>query len=386
MKYDVAIIGAGPAGAYCGKDLAEKGIKVLVVDKEKFPRHKTCGGLISSKALKLIQDDCFDNYLNNIKSNPVNKIVLTCGQKETELEKNQVLGMVVRRKDFDDALINMAMDKGADFVDRCEYKYHRDLKNSYEIHTTRGIFYSDYLIGADGVFSNVAQVSKLRQRFLKWEMGLAVSCEIPKELVIEKNGAEFIFFKVLGGMGWCFSGKDFVNIGVGGYALDSKNISKTAKKLVLDRIKNKSTPFKFHGSFLPAGGRKRQIARERIFLVGDAAGFVDAFSGEGIYYGLKSGKIAAETIAKSQSARKYEQECYKTFLSEFRYSAILSVVLGDRRRIFHNSIDKNFLKAFYTVLTTPPEMRCYRNFIYSVAKDGFSPIFPYLWMKSLIFA
>ena len=128
MKYDVAIIGAGPAGAYCGKDLAEKGIKVLVVDKEKFPRHKTCGGLISSKALKLIQDDCFDNYLNNIKSNPVNKIILTCGQKETELEKNQVLGMVVRRKDFDDALINMAMDKGADFVDRCEYKYHRDLK------------------------------------------------------------------------------------------------------------------------------------------------------------------------------------------------------------------------------------------------------------------
>ncbi|NLZ53091.1 MAG: geranylgeranyl reductase family protein [Thermoanaerobacteraceae bacterium] len=386
MKYDVAIIGAGPAGAYCAKTLAEKGLKVLILDKAKFPRNKICGGLISSKTLKLIQDDCSNEYLTKLGPKPVYKIILTCGQKEVALEKNEVLGIIVRRKQFDEAIANMAVDKGAHFVDNCEYRFHMDLKSSYEIYTTKGIFFSDYLIGADGVYSKVAKISKLRQRFSKWEMGLAVSCEIPRELIIEKNGAEFVFLKILAGMGWCFSGKDFVNLGVGGYAPDSKKILQAAKKLVLNRLKNKNFPFKLRASFLPAGGRKRQIANERIFLVGDAAGFVDAFSGEGIYYALNSGKIAAETIANNQTGKMYEKKCYSIFLNEFRFSAIMSVVLGDRDKIYQKGVDRSFSEAFYNILTTPPESGCYSSFIYSIIKHGISPTFPYLWIQSLFFA
>jgi len=386
MIYDVAIIGAGPAGAYCAKILTEKGLRVLILDKEKFPRNKICGGLISSKALKLIHDDKINDYLTKIGPKPVYKIILTCGQKEVTLEKNEVLGIVVRRKQFDEALINMAINKGANFIDSCEYKFHWDIKSFYEIHTTRGIFYSKYLIGADGVYSKVAKISKLRRNFLRWEMGLAVSCEIPRELIIEKNGAEFIFYKILGGMGWCFSGKDFVNLGVGGYALESKKIYQATNQLVLERLKNKNTPFDLRASFLPAGGRKRQIGKERTFLVGDAAGFVDAFSGEGIYYALSSGQIAAEMIINNKVAKNYEERCYSMFLTEFRFSVLMSVALADRNKILQKGVDSDSLEAFYKILTIPPQKGCYKSFIYSIIKHGISPIFPYLWIQSLIFA
>jgi len=386
MKYDVAIIGAGPAGSYCAKKLAEKGLKVLILDKRKFPRDKICGGLISSKALNLLQDDYSNDYLYNIESNPVYKITLTCGPHDILLKKNHILGIIVSRKQFDEAIINMAVNKGARFIDSCEYRFHMDLKSCYEIHTTKGTFFSDYLIGADGVYSKVARISNLRQRFSKWEMGFAVSCKIPKELIVEKDGAEFIFLKILGGMGWSFSGEDFVNLGVGGYAPDSKNILQAAKKLVIDRLKYKNTPFKLQAFFLPAGGRRRQIAKERIFLVGDAAGFVDAFSGEGIFYALKSGKIASEIIAQNQSGKQYETKCYNIFLNEFRFSALMSVLLGDRNKICHKGVNKIFLEAFYKILTTPPEEGCYKKFIYSVVRHGLTPIFPYLWIQSLIFA
>ena len=280
MKYDVTIIGSGPAGAYCARNLAEKGLKVLILDKKKFPREKHCGGLISKKALRVLKEDFVKEYGVKKRYNPIFKIILTSGERKTFLEKNDSVGIIVKRKEFDELLTSQAIDKGAIFMDGCEYQFHTLNKSYYEIHTTKGTFSSDYIIGADGVFSRVAKVSGLRQSFRNWEMGMAVSCEIPKELVIEKGGVEFIFLKILGGMGWCFSGTDFVNIGVGGYALDSKKILLAANELMIKRLKNKNNVINLRASFLPAGGRKRTIAKEKVFLVGDAAGLIDAFSGE----------------------------------------------------------------------------------------------------------
>lgn len=384
MKYDAAVIGAGPAGAYCAKILASRGLKVLLMDKEKFPRDKVCGGLISAKALELIQDDQLNKLLSKIRPNPVQKIILTCGQKEVTKKKDRVLGLVVKRKEFDEALVNIAADGGADFVDHCEYITHRDLKIVFEIYTTKGTFFSDYLIGADGAFSKVARESKLRQRFLKWEMGFAVCSEIPREMIIEKNGIEFVLAKVLGGMGWVFSGNDFVNLGVGGYATEANRIFQCTKRLLAERLIDKNSHFDLKGYFLPAGGRKRPIARDRIFLVGDAAGLVDPFSGEGVFYALKSSQIAADTIENNKQSKDYEQTCYKTLLKEFRFSALLSVFLGDRNQILKKGIEMESMEAFEKILTVPPQKGCYKSIISRIIKHGISPVSPYLWLKSLL--
>jgi len=386
MKYDVAVIGSGPAGSYCATTLASRGFKVLLIDKEKFPRQKVCGGLLSAKALKLMEDDDISKYLSKTDINPVNKIVLKCGKKVITSKRDIYLGLVVKRKQFDNALVNIAIDKGANFIDQCKYIYHDDFQRSYKIYTTKGIFFSNYIVGADGVYSEVAKISKIRHNFFNWEMGFAASCEVPKDLISDENGIEFVFSKILGGMGWCFTGKDYVNLGVGGYAPASKMIFESAKQLIFEKLRSKNLSFKPKGYFLPAGGRKRQIAIDRIFLVGDAAGFVDPFSGEGIYYALKSGQIAANVIEKNQTAKNYENKCYEMFLDEFRFSAFLSIVLGDRSKILNMGIDEDLLEAFLRIFTVPPQNGCYKSFVFRIIKYGISPTFPYLWMRSLLFA
>jgi len=385
MKFDVTVVGAGPSGSFCAKKLAEKGFKVLLIDKEKFPREKACGGLISSKALILLQSDFNYSLLNKIESNPVHNIILTFAQRELELKKNKMLGIIVRRKKFDELLVNEAVRKGVYFIDRCEYKHHVRLQKYYEIYTTKGIFCSSFLIGADGVYSRVAKISEIRQEFSKWEMGFAVSCEVPGGLTIEKEGAEFIFTGVLGGMGWCFNGRDFVNLGVGGYALESKKILQTANQLVMERLKNKNSAFNLKAHFLPAGGRRRRIAEERIFLIGDAAGFVDPFSGEGIYFALKSGQIAADMIEKNMTASDYEKICYSKLLNEFRYSAFLSILLGDRSKYLKDGMESAVLEDFERILTVPPEKGCYKSVLSRILNYKISPFFPLLWIHSMFF-
>lgn len=367
------------------RNLQKKGFKVIVLDKKKFPRYKACGGLISSKALQMIENDDIKILLSKIKYNPVHKILLTSPRNNLFFRQKNVMGIIIRRKEFDETMIDLAVDQGATFIDNCEYKYHVTHKSFYEINTTRGIIESDYLIGADGVYSQVANVSGLRDCFKKWEMGLAVSCEVPRELLLDYDGIEFTFIPILGGMGWSFCGRDFVNMGVGGYAPDSKRVLLEAKKLFNNRIKNKYVPLNLKAAFLPAGGRRRRVAKERMFLIGDAAGFVDAFSGEGIYYALTSAKIATEVILKNKTAIEYQKQCYNIFLNEFRISIIMSIILGERRKILQKGIDKQLLKAFNEILTTPPEMGCYRNFIYNIIKRDISPTFPFLWIKSLFF-
>jgi len=386
MKYDAIISGAGPSGAFCALNLAKKGFNVLVIDKSKFPREKVCGGLISKKSMDLL--GC-DTLTKEIDSNNVNNICIRDEtDKQINMESKSPMGIVVKRKEFDQFLIGGAIKAGAKFFDNCSFENCILEPGGYKVQTGKGVFYTDYIIGADGYYSKVAKLANIRNRWAGWERGIALSIQLPDKYIAEKrdNTVEFLLPDILAGLGWCFQGKGYYNIGVGGAAIDGRRVVDAFGHLLEQKIKDKSilSHLKYKAAFLPAGGRLRRISNGRIFLLGDAAGFVDPFSGEGIYYALRSAEILADIMNRNKDGKEFEKICYKTFLAEFRLSALLSISLGNKKNIFQRGLQERFLKAFYMIMTQTPENMCYKNIFHDLAAVSLSADIPILWLKRLI--
>ena len=158
-KYEVVIVGAGPAGSTAAKFIAEKGIKVLLIDKNTFPRDKPCGGGISMKMLKrfsYITDDLIETYSygSNIHSSSLNYNVC--------IEKNEPFGAFVLRKKYDHELIKLAINSGASFLDgKRVVDYQKNQENATILLDDETKINSQLVIGADGVWSTIAKKSGL---------------------------------------------------------------------------------------------------------------------------------------------------------------------------------------------------------------------------------
>lgn len=386
MKYDAVVVGAGPAGSFCALNLAKKGIKVLMIDKCIFPREKACGGLLSQKSINTLERHIVSVDINY---NCINGICLHGENDEKIITNNDSpLGIVVNRMEFDQFLANKAVEAGVIFIENCKFENYASEAGTYKIKTTKGNFYANYLIGADGYYSKVARASNIRNRWSKWEQGMALYAKVPDKYILQERGntVEFYFLDVLAGLGWCFPGNGYYNIGVGGTVLDRRQIQIAFKSLLEEKIKDKNiiSDLKREAGFMAAGGRLRKISDRRIFLLGDAAGFVDAFSGEGIYYALRSAQILAEVISQDSDGREYEKRCYEAFLREFRLSAFLSIYYGDKRRIFKKGLQNEFLKSFRLIMTQTPENMCYKKIFQNLKLRGFSFQLPLVWLKRLI--
>ncbi|WP_422444069.1 NAD(P)/FAD-dependent oxidoreductase [Thermoanaerobacterium sp. DL9XJH110] len=387
MRYDAAVIGAGPSGSFCAENLSKKGFKTIMIDKSSFPRDKTCGGLISRKTINILGRGVFDE----IDCNPVYGISLDLnGERKPVLIDQSPVGIVVKRREFDYYLVTRAQNTGVEFKENCLFEGYEKQKDCYKIYTTCGVFYAEYLMGADGVFSSVAEAGGIRNKWPRWELGMAFCTKVSKEHIKDSqtDRVEFFFPDVISGMGWCFPGSDFFNIGVGGSFLNGRLVYRAFHDFLYDKIKNKTVTqrLKIEPAFLPVGGRKRKISSDKLFLIGDAAGLVDPFSGEGIYYGLRSAQIAAEMANNGQKGENYEEKCYKIFLNEFRNSAILSIIMADKKSFLKPNQEEKFLEAIFHIMTEPPESHCYKKSLFELAKNFPAVVnFPLYWLKRLIF-
>ena len=143
------------------------------------------------------------------------------------------------------------------------------------------------------------------------------------------NAIEIHFGLAHRGYGWVFPHRGYFSVGVGGLARDMENIVSVLKNFLRDN--GFKDEYEFRGHTIPVGGIKRRLVKSRIVLVGDAAGFVDSFSGEGIPYAIRSGQLAAETISESlehgdskRIERDYSASCWRTFGWNLKWSLGLS--------------------------------------------------------------
>ncbi len=295
--YDVIIVGGGPAGSSAAYILAKEKLKVLIIDKEKFPRYKTCGGGIVFKANNFIPINLYD-----ISENTCYKAIIydfKTKLKFTTVRENPLVFMTMRET-FDNALINSAIENGAAFIDQCELLDIQKKGNSIEINTNKGNFNSKFCIAADGISSIVAKM-------MKWKDSRKIIPALEYELFVNDDllkkfsgSARFDFGIIQQGYAWVFPKKDHLSVGL--LYMGSKKINlNNYLKTYLDKLKlNNYIKFERHGYRIPIRPRENIFAKDNVLLIGDSAGLTDPITAEGISYAIKSGQLAANSIIESK--------------------------------------------------------------------------------------
>jgi len=300
LKFDVIVVGCGPAGAVTAFELANHNLKVLILDKDKLPRYKPCGGGITRKTIDALPFD----VKGVIDQQASGGIISFNGNQLAKINTNKPVAWLTMRDQFDYFLVQQAIKAGAQLQENTRVENVELDHQVIKVTTNNGHLHTEILVGADGVNSSVSRaVNLLPNR----QTGVAIEAEIEvPQINLEKQGpfATFDFGALPHGYGWVFPKRDHLSVGVF-YAHYQKIPSlKNHLQQFISRqdVLSNFRLLKSVGHRIPLGNTSGALHHmNRILLVGDAANLADPWLGEGIYYAITSARIAARTILKALS-------------------------------------------------------------------------------------
>ena len=331
-KYDVIIVGGGPAGSTAGYLLSNFGFNVVIIDKNNFPRRKLCGGLITYKNLKLL-NRIFDETESSLRK----KHILNFQSDHYEVfYKNKLMVKnsldtpfyFVDRQIYDSFLLEKAKEAGTEVIEGEEVKaFNFNLSNSEVITSTGRILKAKFIVGADGASSITRKELFLKDKIAthKWQHNLATALEvfIDRAEIRETVDHPIIFFGFVNwGYSWIFPNKDRLIVGLGGLNRANKNnflylFRNFLSLSVLNLNQGRTSKIAAHP--VPAGNFLLRPVLKNAVLVGDAAGFVDPVTGEGIFYAQRSAELASWAIRKSVHNNENLEISYLQLLRKYVY-------------------------------------------------------------------
>jgi geranylgeranyl reductase family protein len=307
---DVLIVGAGPAGATAARRLAQSGARVRILDRARFPRNKPCGGAISVRALGRFP--YLESALAGIGSHRLSRLQLESpGGISVEIASSGPSALTIRRVEFDDLLVRMAVAAGAELVEGVEITQASERDHGVDL-TARGgrVFHAPQVIASDGVYSVVARRLGLNPGWPARAIALDLMEETPNDTLSTVDPeALWVSYGYGGSEGYAyvFPKREHVNVGIG-YVLDyyRTRVGRAPYQLhqaFVDALRRRgllagqSSPEHFTPYQLPVGGPLARTASRRVLLAGDAGGFVNGITAEGIYYAMVTGDLAAQALA-----------------------------------------------------------------------------------------
>ncbi len=280
--FDVAIVGAGPAGSVAAHRLARAGASVLLVDKAVFPRDKPCGGGVTGRAARLLPFS-----IEPVVEDVVDRLECRLGYgRRFERRARAPLAYMTQRARLDHFLMHKAAEAGADVRDGVKVTDVR--ANAMSVDGTE--IGARIVIGADGCNGSAAKMLGLAQEIVH---GVALEANYPHDSRFA-HAMTLDIAAVRGGYGWVFPKGDHVNVGVGGDESEGPKLRAHLRRCCEAHGIDPDAARDVRGYRLPMRRPGSELARGTAAVIGDAAGLVDPFSGDGMYEAFLSAQLVTE--------------------------------------------------------------------------------------------
>jgi geranylgeranyl reductase family protein len=305
-SFDVAVVGAGPAGSTAAYRLAAAGARVLLVDKAAFPRDKPCGGGVTGRAVRLLPFP-----LDPVVEDRAYELELQLRYRSRFVRRSaEPIALMTQRRVLDRFLLEKAAEAGADVRDGVSVADVRPDGLTVDGEEVR----ARLVIGADGCNGSAARSLGLGGDLVHC---VALEGNVDSARVkLERYRGRMVLElgTVPGGYGWIFAKGDHVNVGVCGWRDEGPRLREHLARLCEEHGIETSQVDGIRGYRLPMLRGEPRVARGTAALVGDAAGLVDPFTGDGIYEAVLSAKLAAEAALDVLQGRADGLEPYETRL------------------------------------------------------------------------
>lgn len=327
MRFDLVVVGAGPAGCAAAYVASLRGLKVLLVEKHSIPRHKTCGGGVPAS---------IGRYLPGLRLPDHLALPVSHMRHSWRFEDSVVASMhdpeqppplwSVRRSDFDAALASAAHAAGAVVVDGVAVRNVEIGKRAVTLSGTVSASgqawraEGDFVVGADGATGPVAhRLGIVPPR----RAAIAAEIEVP---TVSDSASPATFHLEYGvirnGYAWAFPKRDHLNVGAGFFGTAQEARGPQTRDLILSAISAFTAALDlgveasgccshFHPVPIWERAGPRHHPSKRVLLAGDAACLVNPLSGDGILNAIRSGALAALCIAEGEPgtySRRLHQE------------------------------------------------------------------------------
>ena len=293
------VVGAGPAGSVTAWRLADRGASVLLLDRARFPRDKPCGGGVTIRAARLLPFS-----LDPVVEDVVDRVELRLRYRRSFLRvRAQPLVLMTRRRRLDAYLVDRAAAAGVAVHDGVRVTDVRADERGAAVEVGGTWLEADAVVGADGANGVTARSLGLCSEPAH---GVALEGNVPHGLVDADRYRSRIVLElgvVPGGYGWVFPKGDHVNVGVGGWERVGPTLRAHLARLCDAHGISTAQLENVRGHRLPVRRRRAVLGRGRGLVVGDAAGLVDPFTGDGIFEAFLSAALAADEVTELLAGR-----------------------------------------------------------------------------------
>ncbi|MEO5753732.1 MAG: geranylgeranyl reductase family protein [Chthoniobacterales bacterium] len=327
--WDVAIVGSGPAGASCAAFCAAAGLRTLVLERATFPREKVCGDCLNPTCWSVLERL---GVAAEVRAAPhgrlsaVDFIGVNGRSVRSPLPAGENAEIAIRRSVLDQILMRRARSLGAEVREGATL-LSVDYVGHWKVRTEQSEESARVLVAADGRNSTVARLCHLMPR--KGRDRVALQTHVP----LPENFGDRIVLQLLreGYSGQAPVGDGLLNLCLVSRPNDLPAIRRWAEKEFAISVE--------HGwrTIAPLARAALPPGRPGLFLVGDAARVVEPFTGEGIFYALRSGELAAAAI-QTGDHRQYAAAHRKLYAGRLWINALA------RRAVEHPRLTTGLLR------------------------------------------
>jgi geranylgeranyl reductase family protein len=363
---DALVVGAGPAGSSAAAAIAAAGGRVVLLEKQAFPRSKTCGGGLVWRGRRRLPADFALPVQAECRSA---RLCWSSASSGVRVEREWPIVTMTLRSELDHALARHAVSAGATLREQCPLLGLERAGSLWNARVAGETLRARVVIAADGATGVTA-------RMAGWRDTLAGIPALEAELELGALVAEealFDFADVDRGYAWCFKKREQLSVGILSMQRGTRGLRESLDRWLARRGLSQLAVREVAGYIIPVRPRG-ELARDGCLLVGDAAGLVDPLTAEGISLALISGEAAGRAALSPEPERNYRRELARDVLPELRAARVLAGLVYRRRALANWVLRRGEKAACEAMVAVISGERGYRDFLRS----------PRAWAKLLL--